>query len=60
MDLSWKKSKDCTGATNCIEFLKADDFVYLRNNKVPSEVIFMTLEEWSIFVKDVKEDNYND
>ncbi len=57
--LKWRKSQDCTSATNCIEVLDAPNAVYLRNSKYPEDMIWMEKEEWARFKKDLAEGKYD-
>jgi hypothetical protein len=59
MSLRWVKPSKCNNEA-CVELLKTDREVFLRNSERPDVVMFLSHEDWKDFLEKVKAGYYDE
>lgn len=57
----WRRPSQCdSGSTECVEVMKDDDIVYVRNSTMPAQFVSFTPEEMDAFLSAVLRGEYED
>lgn len=58
-DSDFRKSGWCGNRPRCVEVAIKPEGVAVRNSTDPTKVAYFTKDEWSVFIRGVKSDEFN-
>jgi len=58
-DAAWRKSSYCASG-ECVEVMRKGNVVLMRNSTEPQNIVSYSLEDWRLFIQQVKSDHLHD